>query len=384
MLVRRIGWMDEMAESAWLARCLGVRDRLLSSPRFQRWATAFPLTRPIAQRRARALFDLCAGFVYSQILLACVRLRLFDILAEGQQPLVRLSERLSLSMDATARLLRAAVALRLVEHRGETDFGLGALGAALVGNPGVNAMVEHHATLYADLYDPLALLRGERHDTELGRYWPYAGAERPAALAAERVAAYTTLMSTSQPLIANEILAAYPLARHHCLLDIGGGDGAFIAAVGERAPKLRFMLFDLPAVAERAEARFARAGLSGRAVAVGGDWLSDPLPEGADIAALVRVIHDHDDTRALAILRAARRALPADGTLLLAEPMSATSGAEPVSDAYFGFYLLAMGCGRPRSVDELKALLWNAGFGDARVVPNRMPMLTRVVVARPS
>ena len=43
----------------------------------------FPLTRPIARRRARELFDLCAGFVYSQVLLACVRLRLFEILAEG-------------------------------------------------------------------------------------------------------------------------------------------------------------------------------------------------------------------------------------------------------------------------------------------------------------
>ncbi len=46
------------------------------------WAAAFPLTRPIARRRTRALFDLCAGFVYSQILLACVQLQLFDILAE--------------------------------------------------------------------------------------------------------------------------------------------------------------------------------------------------------------------------------------------------------------------------------------------------------------
>ena len=59
------------------------RDRLLASRRFQRWAAAFPLTRPIARRRARALFDLCAGFVYSQVLFACVRLKLFDALAAG-------------------------------------------------------------------------------------------------------------------------------------------------------------------------------------------------------------------------------------------------------------------------------------------------------------
>ena len=55
-------------------RWFGVRDFLLSSRRFQRFAAAFPLTRPIARRRAAALFDLCAGFVYSQVLVACVRL----------------------------------------------------------------------------------------------------------------------------------------------------------------------------------------------------------------------------------------------------------------------------------------------------------------------
>ena len=48
---------------------------------FQRFAASFALTRPIARRRAGALFDLCAGFVYSQILFACVRLKLFDHVA---------------------------------------------------------------------------------------------------------------------------------------------------------------------------------------------------------------------------------------------------------------------------------------------------------------
>ena len=42
------------------------RDRLLGDARFQRAAAAFPLTRPLARRRARDLFDLMAGFVYSR------------------------------------------------------------------------------------------------------------------------------------------------------------------------------------------------------------------------------------------------------------------------------------------------------------------------------
>ena len=58
----------------------------------------------------------------------------------------------------------------------------------------------------------------------------------------------------------------------------------------------------------------------------GGDFRTDPLPKGADIVSLVRVIHDHDDEAALAILNAAWKALPEGGTLLLAEPMAGTAG----------------------------------------------------------
>jgi demethylspheroidene O-methyltransferase len=201
---------------------------------------------------------------------------------------------------------------------------------------------------------------------------------------AEQTAAYTALMAASQSFVAEEVLAAYPrLDRHQCLLDVGGGDGTLLAAVAQQAPGLRLVLFDLPSVAERARSRFAAAGLSRRARAVGGDFLSDPLPEGADIVSLVRVVHDHDDASALAILRAARRVLPDDGTLLLAEPMSGTRGAEPIGDAYFGFYLLAMGSGRPRTPDELGSLLRAAGFGRIRLVKTRTPLLVRVVLAHP-
>ncbi len=57
--------------------CWGCAIRSSPIPDFQRFAGTFVLTRPIARRRAGALFDLCAGFVYSQILLACVRLAAF-------------------------------------------------------------------------------------------------------------------------------------------------------------------------------------------------------------------------------------------------------------------------------------------------------------------
>jgi demethylspheroidene O-methyltransferase len=367
-----------------LDKALALRDRLLASPGFQRRAAAFPLTRFVARRRARGLFDLVAGFVYSQVLLACVRLNLFDVLAEGPRTADELARTLDLTPDATVRLLDAAVALKLVARRGRGRYGLGMLGAPMVGNAGIAAMVEHHSALYRDLADPLALLRGESASDALARYWPYADAAAPGVLAEDRVATYSALMSASQPLVAGQVLDAYSLARHRCLLDVGGGEGGFLCAAARSAPHLRLMLFDLPAVADRARARLAAEGLAHRAQAVGGDFLNDDLPQGADIASLVRVVHDHDDAHAMQILRAVRRALPTHGVLLLAEPLSQTPGAEPMGDAYFGFYLLAMGRGRPRSVETLTQMLGQAGFGQVQVLPTHVPLQTSLLLARPT
>jgi demethylspheroidene O-methyltransferase len=367
----------------WHERWLARRDGWLASPAFHRWASTFAFTRPIARRQAQALFDLVAGFVYSQVLLACVRLRLFEVLAAGPATPAELAPRLGLSLDATQRLLSAATSLRLLQTRSQGRYGLGPLGAPMVGNTAVAAMVEHHAALYADLADPVALLRGQAPAAAaLAQYWPYAGTAAPSDLPAERVAVYSALMSASQPLVADQILDAYSLAPHRCLLDVGGGEGRFLASAARRAPGLKLMLFDLPAVAERAKAQLANQGLDGRATCFGGSFFGDALPRGADVASLVRVIHDHDDAAALAIVRAVHDALPPGGVLMLAEPMAGTPGSEAVGDAYFGFYLLAMGSGRARSVQELTALLQAAGFEAVRQVPTRMPLQTGLLLAR--
>jgi demethylspheroidene O-methyltransferase len=362
------------------------RNRLIARPGFQRWAADFPLTRPIAQRRAQSLFDITAGFVYSQILYACVELDLFDRLAAGPQPLSALAPQMGMTEQQADRLLRAAVALELLERRGDDAagsprFGLGSHGAAMLGNPGIGAMVKHHRMLYRDLDDPLALLRGEKAQTELGRYWAYAGSIDPSQEDDASISQYSELMSVSNAFVAGDVLDAYSLKGHRCLMDVGGGQGNFLLAAAERWPHLRIRLFDLPAVAARAQQRFEALGLGDRAETFGGDLMATPLPKGADICSLVRVVHDHDDDKAMQILRAVRAALEPGGTLLLAEPMAETPGAEPIGDAYFGLYLWAMGSGRPRPPRELKAMLREAGFGQIRLRRTRRPMQTRLLIA---
>jgi demethylspheroidene O-methyltransferase len=365
----------------WADRWFTWRNRLLANPLFQRRAAGFPLTRPVARKRAQSLFDLVAGFVYSQVLLACVRLQVFEMLSEGPETLPVLARRLGLTEASAERLLAAAVSLKLVERRSQGRFGLGVLGATMVGNQALVAMVEHHAALYTDLADPVALLRGKTGGGLLASYWPYAGAQAPERLPSHHVSSYSALMSSSQPLVAHEILDAYSLKSHRCLLDVGGGEGTFLMHAASQASHLKLVLFDLPAVSELARVRFRAAGLDHRAVACGGDFMKDPLPAGADIATLVRVVHDHDDSQAALLLAAVRKALVPGATLLLAEPMAGTHGAEAMGDAYFGFYLMAMGSGRPRTSAELTAMLHAAGFGQVRLLPNSMPMQTQILLA---
>lgn len=371
-----------MAAVHWSDAPLAWRDRLLGSARFRRWAERFPLTRWIARRRAAEVFDLVAGFVYSQVLLACVQLRLFDLLlAQGPQTLDALALRLKLPPASAERLLLAAVSLKLLEARPYGRFGLGPRGAPMAGNAGLVAMVEHHAALYRDLADPLALLRGEAGPGRLAGFWPYAGSDAPAALGAEQVGDYSALMAASQPLVAEQVLQAYPMQRHRRVLDVGGGDGAFACALARHAPHLQVQVFDLPSVAARAASRFEQAGLTGRCSAQGGDFLRDALPAGADLVTLLRVVHDHDDERVLRLLGAVRQALAPGGRLLLAEPMADTGGAEAMGHAYFGFYLLAMGRGQPRSEARLRELLAKAGFARVRLLPTQLPLQASVLIA---
>ena len=360
-------------------RWRAFRSNRLKSQGFQRWAALFPLTRPIALRRARALFDVTAGFVYSQVLFACVKLDLFRALADGPLDTPALAARIGLAEEPTERLARAAATLRLTERYDCGGWGLGDLGAAMLGAPGVAEMVEHHAALYDDLEDPVALLqsRGGR----IGAFWAYSRNPAAGEMTPEKVEDYSALMAASQATFAADVVAAYPFAKRRRLVDIGGGEGQFVRAVAPKAPRLKFCVFDLPGVAELARRRFAEAGLADRAEAVGGDFFEDPIPEG-DVYTLIRVCFDHDDEPVRALLTRIRAALPAGAELVVAETMAGTPGAEPVGDAYFGFYLLAMGSGKPRTAGELTQLLREAGFSHIREAKTARPMLVRALVAR--
>lgn len=355
------------------------RNQMIASPRFQAFAADFPLTRPIARARSKALFDLIAGFTYSQTLAACLELGLFERLAQEPTSLEILAHELQFEPKNLERLLKAAVSLDLLEKSSSGAYDLGIHGAALRGNPYIAGFIRHHALLYGDLHKPVELLRGQGQ-TALSQYWAYTGevANSPAALA--QVADYTALMAASQKAVARDILALHDFSDARHLIDIGGSNGTFIAAAAACYPNLQFTLFDLPAVAEIARETFEKNGISSRATVVPGSFLTDDLPMGADIATLIRVLHDHDDDSALTILTAARRVLPKGGRLILAEPLSGMSDTASISDAYFGLYFAAMGQGKTRTSTEIAKIGRLAGFSKISSPKSRMPLLTSVMI----
>ncbi|MGJ3230824.1 MAG: methyltransferase [Oceanicaulis sp.] len=354
-----------------------LRNRLVAKPEFRRFAKSFPLTRPTARREARALFDLMAGFVYSQTLLACVETDLFEFLKSGPKSLDALSDHAGLPREGAERLARAAAALELLEARSGGCYALGRLGAAMVGDPGLAAMTRHHALLYADLQDPLAILRGAKGE-RLSAFWGYGRDERSDG----EPDAYSELMAATLPMVAEEVFAALAVRRHRRLMDVGGGEGAFIAEAARRAPGLDLSVFDLPPVADRARARLAEAGLGDRVTVHGGSFLDDSLPGGADLISLVRILHDHGDDEVTRLLSQCREAIAPGGTLLIAEPMAEARGAEPMGEAYFGFYLAAMGRGRPRTQARIQALLSHAGFTQITPHRTRIPLIANILTAR--
>ena len=376
-------WKD-----AWQAQL----ERWYAHPSLYRWSLANPLTRWLTRRRTRKLFDLMAGFVHSQVLLACVRLDLFRLLYQAPASLAELAHRKHLAPSVLQRLLLSAVALGLLEHRSHGRFGLGPLGVPLAQHEGIAQMIEHNHLLYQDMQDPLQFLRNA-WSGGMAQYWPYAHEKNAAAMPEAKVevdqfSRYSQLMAASQGFVVQEILSSYFFDEHRCVLDVGAGKGRFVSELAAHVPHLQFKMFDLPPVLALAREGLHAQGLSDRVSLHPGSFLHDPLPQGADLITLVRVAHDHPDAVVLQLLQKAYDALPLGGGILLAEPMAQSQQAavqgDTSVDAYFHFYLLAMGDGRLRTPHELMSMMKAAGFTHVELVPNAMPIHAQILLGRKS
>lgn len=370
---------DVRPEPAGKAR-LTWTVRLAGSPRFHHLVARIPGVKHLVRAEGRALFDLVAGFVHSQALLALVELKVLHILQSGAATAASLAPRCGLGADKMQLLLQAGASLGVIKRQRDGRFALSVRGAAFLAVPGLEMMVRHHPVLYRDLADPVAFLRGQT-SPELARFWPYVfGAD--GATDPETTALYSGLMADSQGLVAEDTLQIVDFSSVRQVLDVGGGTGAFLTAVGKKYPLCHLALFDLPAVVSDVTPRLRQAGVTNPMTVYPGSFRDDPLPRGADAISLVRVLYDHADDTVLLLLKAAFTALPPEGLLIVSEPMSGGDRPDRATDTYFAFYTAAMRTGRTRSGAEVAALLGAAGFSQIKVIRGFRPFVTSVVTAR--
>lgn len=181
---------------------------------------------------------------------------------------------------------------------------------------------------------------------------------------------FSRAMSSFGASLTQPILDAYDFSSFGSVADIGGAHGSMLAAILDKHPGLRGVLFDLPPVIERAHAVFP-AELADRCELVAGDFF-ESVPRGAGAYVLRLVVHDWDDEHVLGILRSCRRAMRPDARLLVIEQI-----VPPGNDMHYAKLLdlemLVVLGGRERTEAEFRSLFEAAEFDVTRIVPTASP-----------
>jgi hypothetical protein len=185
----------------------------------------------------------------------------------------------------------------------------------------------------------------------------------------------------SSPIARDVIRDLTPLA-FGCVLDVGGASGTWTEALLDACPGATAILFDLPEVVPLARARLDAVGMGDRVRLVTGDFMQDPLPEGADLAWVSAIIHQNSREQNRALFASIHRALTPGGRIALRDTVMAPDRTAPVAGALFAVNMLV---GTPEggtyTFQEIQEDLEGAGFSEVTLL-RRDPAMNSLVVAR--
>lgn len=146
------------------------------------------------------------------------------------------------------------------------------------------------------------------------------------------------------------------------LLDVGGGHGLYSARFCQAYPELEATVFDDPDALGVARETIAETGLGDRMAVEGGDFTTDDLGEGYDVALLFNVLHGGDD--AAALFERVRDALDPGGRVVIMDQFD-ERGRMTVQPAMLRLldltYRGMLGGGLPEE-ETIRAQLSAAGF----------------------
>ncbi|HEX9039181.1 MAG TPA: methyltransferase [Ktedonobacterales bacterium] len=313
-----------------------------------------------------ALQQLMSGYRVTQLLAVAVRLGLADHLAAGPMPAYELAAAVGAHPDALHRALRGLAAVGVFSEVTPGVFGLTPLADLLRRDHpmSMRAIIQYNAVEPYEAWTDLeyAIRTGApAFDHHFGASHFAYMAQHP-----KTNDPFNRSMSENSRRSNAAVVAAYDFTSAATIVDIGGGQGALIAAILRANPTLRGVLFDQPHVVKGALPALEDAGVAERCGRVGGDFFTSSYPAG-DIYTLRQVIHDWDDDQSIAILRGCAQVMPPHGRVLIIE-VPIEPGATSSYGVFLDLQMLVMNGGRQRTLDEFRHLFTAAGLRLIRVI----------------
>ncbi len=174
--------------------------------------------------------------------------------------------------------------------------------------------------------------------------------------------------------IAPRIAEEVDLSGRRHLLDLGGGPGTYAIQFCKKNPALRATIFDLPTTRPFAQKTVARFGVEDRVDFQEGDYLEGEITGRFDVAWLSQILHGEGPEGCRSILRKAVAALEPGGLILVHEFILGNTRDRPRFPALFSLNMLLQTAeGQAYSDGEIREMLSEAGVTDIRRLPFEGP-----------
>jgi hypothetical protein len=164
------------------------------------------------------------------------------------------------------------------------------------------------------------------------------------------------------------ILEFFDFRPYRHVVDVGGGQASFIAAILRANPHMKGTIFDRPHAGQAVAERLAECGLTDRCGFEGGDFFQS-VPAGADLYTLKHVLPDWSDEDAVRILRNVAAAMSPDSLLLIIEGVMDERNRRDQILKMRDLEEMIYAGGRMRTRKELQAIIEGAGLVWERTVP---------------
>jgi O-methyltransferase domain/Dimerisation domain len=328
-----------------------------------------------------ALRRLVNGYQVTQAIHVAARLGVADLLRDGPLRSDDLAAATQSHARSLHRVLRALASVGVLHEDEDGRFALTAVGECLrsdaaepVGGWAAYVGVPAHFQSWGALLHAVRTGENAFRSVNGTDVWEYRSRHPEDGALFDRAMTDITHRANAH------VLQAYDFSRFERVVDVGGGQGAFVAALLASHPSMRGVVFDQPHVVAHAGPVLEAAGVAARCEIVPGSFF-DAVPAGGDAYLLKAILHDWEDEEALRILRSCRAAIRFDGALLVVERELGPPNANP--DSSFSDLNMMVGPGgQERTRDEFAALLAAGGFTLERTVPTTIGL--SVFEARPA